>query len=151
MKKLTLSMFTAILITFTFNIKAQNIETTMKQIIEDAMIYVDTIEAHNYEVVRMEFDIVSSGQPKEAFRQLNSNYTYSIYVFGDFRFADIDITVFKDMNGHWQQVAKDNTSEANAIVTFRPESTGMYKINVIAYKFKKDYTVGHYGLIIFHE
>ena len=151
MKTITFSIFTFILLTFSLDIYAQNSETTMKPMIEDASVYIDTIEAHNYEIVRMEFDLVSASRPKETFRELHSDWTYSIWAFGDFRFEDIDITVYKDVNGKWEQVEKDNTSDNTAIVTFKPTSSGMYKIDVIAYKFKSDYTVGHYGLIIFHE
>lgn len=139
------------LLTLAMRVSAQNAETTMKPIMEDAMIYIDTIEAHNYEVVRMEFDLVSQSKNKETFRQMSSDYTYSVWVFGDFRFADIDVAVYQDMGGSWKQVAKDNSAESNALVTFKPEVGGMYKIEVIAYKFKPDYTIGHYGLIIFHE
>jgi hypothetical protein len=151
MKKITFFVFTAMLLTVAMRVSAQNAETTMKPIMQDAMIYVDTIEAHNYEVVRMEFDLVSKTKNKETFRQMSTDYTYSVWVFGDFRFDDIDVAIYQDMNGSWKQVAKDNSAESNALVTFKPEVDGMYKIEVIAYKFKPDYSIGHYGLIIFHE
>jgi len=151
MKKITFFVFTAILLTLVMRVSAQSIETTMKPIMQDAMIYVDTIEAHDYEVVRMEFDLVSKSKNKETFRQMSTDYTYSVWVFGDYRFEDIDVAVYQDVNGSWQQVSKDNSAESNALVTFQPKVAGMYKIEVIAYKFKPDYTIGHYGLIVFHE
>jgi hypothetical protein len=148
MKKLLLLIATCFLIIFSFKAKAQNPETTMRPMLEDALTYVDTIEKYGYEIVRMEFDLVTG--TKTTYRDLYSSLEYTIWAFGDYRIADIDIIVYKDVNGQWVQVQKDNSSESSASVKITPSATGKFRIDVIAYKFKEGYSAGHYGLMIFH-
>ena len=38
-----------------------------------------------------------------------------------------------------------------ATVTIKPRQNEEYKIVISVYKYNKDYNVGHYGLIVFHE
>ena len=57
-------------------------DSYMRNILEVAAPIVEYIEVENsQEIVRMEFDIVSSG-PKFTYRDLHSGYTYGICAFG---------------------------------------------------------------------
>ncbi len=123
----------------------------MCNILEVAAPIVEYIEVENsQEIVRMEFDIVSSG-PKFTYRDLHSGYTYGICAFGDYRIEDLDIKVYKDVDGEPVLVKKDIDSSDIAMIVVEPSSTGSYIIEISAYKFVEGYSVGHYGLIIFHE
>ena len=73
-----------------------------------------------------------------------------IVAFGDFRFRDIDIKVYRYVNGYWQLIEKDMDAESVAAVSITPSYTEEYKIEISAYSFESDYNVGHYGLIIAH-
>lgn len=151
MKRFSLFTTLAMIVLFSVSAKAQNPETTMKPMLEDAMIYTDTIEKYGNEIVRMEFDLVTSSKAKTTYRELYTSWEYTIWTFGDYRISDIDIAIYKDVNGKWVQIEKDNSSESSAFVKVKPSANGLYRIDVIAYKFKEGYTAGHYGLIVFHE
>lgn len=101
------------------------------------------------EIVRMEYDILRT--TKTTTRTLTNEYTYFIVAFGDFRFRDIDVKVYKNTYGEWQLVEKDADTNAVAAVSITPSQTCEYLIEITAYSFESDYEVGHYGLIIAHE
>lgn len=101
------------------------------------------------EVVRMEYDILRT--TKTTTRILSSGWTYAIIAFGDYRFKDIDVKVYRNVQGSWQLVDKDNDASAIAIVSITPQYEGEYLIEIAAYSFESGYEVGHYGLIIAHE
>lgn len=122
---------------------------SMKPILTDALAYINVAEDNGYEIVRMEFDIVSS--TKSTYRELQRGWTYGIIAFGDYRIDDIDIKVYKDINGTWTLIQKDNSAKPNAAVDITPVYTGMYRIDIVAYKFAPGYSAAHYGLLIFHE
>lgn len=102
----------------------------------------------NMEIVRIEYDILSTS--KSTIRTLTNGWTYMIVAFGDFRFRDIDIKVYRYVNGYWQLIEKDMDAESVAAVSITPSYTEEYKIEISAYSFESDYNVGHYGLIIAH-
>lgn len=103
----------------------------------------------NYEIVRIEFDILSS--TKSSIRTLSSGYDYTICAYGDERFKDIDIKVYVKQGGEWVYVDKDEDVSSTAVVSVTPSYTREYKIDITAYEFEPGYSVGHYGLIICHN
>lgn len=123
--------------------------TSMKPILTDALSYIQSAEDKNYEIVRMEFDIIN--ETKSTYRTLQEGWTYGVIAFGDYRISDIDIEVYKDVDGTWTLIQKDNDVAANASVVIKPSSTGMYRIDIIPYRFVSGYTAAHYGLLIYHE
>lgn len=123
--------------------------TSMKPILTDAINYIDSFEDKNFEIVRMEFDIIIDS--KSTFRTLQEGWTYAIVAFGDFRISDIDLLVYREISGSWVLIDKDKKAESNAVITIKPSITSMYKIDIEAYKFVSGYTAGHYGLLIIHE
>jgi len=124
--------------------------TSMAPIISQSIEIIKYIENDlGQEIVRIEFDILSS--TKSTIRTLSSGWTYGIYAFGDYSMADIDVRLYRKSGSSWVLVKSDATSDKTALVTIEPAYTGEYKIEISCYKFNQGYSVGHYGLIVFHE
>ncbi len=127
-------------------------DRSMKPILDDCKSLIDDIEKKNEEIVRMEFDIVKD--KKETFRTLTDAYTYGITAVGDYRIKQIGIELYSENytdSNTWTLVKVENAEKYYASVTVKPSSTKRYKIVVKALKFEDDNTVGHYGLLIYHE
>lgn len=107
------------------------------------------VEERNMEIVRMEYDIVSS--QKESFRTLSSDWEYLIAAAGDYRIADLDLALYREVNGQWVEVASDLRPQKAATVTFRPPENGQYRVIVRATRFNEGFTVGRYALLFMHE
>lgn len=123
--------------------------TSMEPILAAADPLVEKVEREGYEIVRMEYDLIFD--KKSTFRNLYKGWTYGIAAFGDYRIKDIDLTVYKERRGRWEKVEEDAENDDVATVSIKPRSDANYKIVISVYKFKKGYSVGHYGLLIFHE
>ena len=123
--------------------------TSMEPILARAEPLVKRIEAKDNEIVRMEYDLIFD--KKSTSRTLYDGWTYGIVAFGDYRIEDIDIAVYKKSRGEWKLVEKDAENDDEASVVIKPYRNEEYRIDITVYKFKKGYTVGHYGLLIFHE
>lgn len=132
-----------------FAAKAGN-GTSMVPIMEKADDIVNILENdQNQEIVRMEYDILFS--TKSTYRTLSSNWTYRIVAFGDYRFKDIDLKVYRKVNGQWVSVGSDSEESSIAMVSVSPKSEGEYRIDITAYSFVEGYSAGHYGLIVCHD
>lgn len=125
-------------------------ETSMAPILEEAVPIIETIEDSDLEIVRMEFDIVGE-TTKQSYRYLHEGWEYLIVAFGDFRVKDMDIKVYKDVDGTWVEITKDEDIDATAVVTVEPSYTAQYMIEIEVYEFEPGYSVAHYGLIVCHE
>ena len=148
MKKLFLALCFATLL-LPSKVKADD-GTSMFPIIRLTNELVSYIENDmNYEIVRIEFDILST--TKTSIRTLSEGYNYTICAYGDDRFKDIDVKVYVKQNGSWVEVEKDEDVSATAVVSVTPAYTREYKIEIKAYQFDSGYSVGHYGLIICHN
>lgn len=124
--------------------------TSMVPIYRDARTYIDYIEDDlDKEIVRIEFDILRTTKTTE--RTLSPGWEYGIFAFGDYTMADIDIKVYKKVFGTWTLIKSDTEDDRSAMVTISPTATEDYRIEISCYRFKGNYSVGHYGLIIFHE
>lgn len=124
---------------------------SMKPIINDVNDVVSAVESRGAEVVKIEFDIVST-DVKTSYRVLSSGWNYSIGVIGDYRSEDMDVEVYKQkVNGDYVLVASDTKSSNYAIVNIKPTEDAWYKFVIKCYKFKPGYTSCHYGLIVVHE
>lgn len=129
---------------------SQNSSTTMRSIINKSSEIVTFVENDmNMEIVRLECDILRT--TKTTTRILSQGWTYAIIAYGDYRFKDIDLKVYRNVQGSWQLVAKDNDSSATSVVSVEPQTEGEYLIEISAYSFEPGYEAGHYGLIIAHE
>ena len=123
--------------------------TSMEPIMAAAKPLVEEIEGGNYEIVRMEYDLIFT--EKSTYRTLFEGYTYGIVAFGDYRIKDIDISVYVKSRGDWKLFEEDAENDDVATVSIKPRIKEEYKIVISVYKFNKGYSVGHYGLMIFHE
>ena len=126
-------------------------ETSMKDIISTMNDYVEYLEdSLSQEIVHLQADII--GEDGVTFtRTLYDGWSYGIAAFGDWRVKDLDIIVYKDVDGQWVEITKDNKTDNNPVVSVVPSSAAKYLIELKIYKFKDDYTAAHYGMIIFHE
>jgi hypothetical protein len=125
-------------------------ETSMAPILEEAIPVIETVEGENLEIVRMEFDIIGE-TTKASYRYLHEGWEYAIIVFGDYRVKDMDVKVYKDVDGTWVEITKDEDIDPMAIVTVTPSYTAQYMIEIECYEFEPGYSVAHYGLIVCHE
>jgi hypothetical protein len=121
----------------------------MEPILARAEPLIEKIEKEDFEIVRMEFDIIST--EKETYRMLYKDWEYGIVAFGDYRIKDIDVAVYEKIRGKWKLVEKDAENDDEAMVTIKPYKDGEHKIEISVYKYNKDYSVGHYGLLVIHE
>lgn len=149
MKKL-LFLISFLFMTF-IGVSQTNIDKSMKPILVDATGIINAVEEKGFEIVKIEFDIITDVK-KDTYRVLSNIWTYRIFVFGDYRIEDIDLEVYKQNSDEsFTLVAKDNKAESFATIDLKPEELSWYKIVVKCYKFKPGYEVGHYGLLILHE
>ena len=123
--------------------------TSMEPILAAAKPLVEEIEGADYEIVRMEYDLIFG--EKSTYRTLFDGYTYGIVAFGDYRIKDIDVSVYVKSRGEWKLLEEDAEDDDVATVSVKPRIKEEYKIVISVYKFNKGYNVGHYGLMIFHE
>ena len=125
---------------------------SMKPIISDMKPVIDTVESRGWEVVKLEYDIVSTDS-KITYRILTTSWVYRIGVVGDYRTEDMDLEIYKQKSdGTYEFVAQDQKAPANFVyIDVQPTEITWYKFVVRCVKFKPGYTSCHYGLIIFHK
>jgi len=125
--------------------------TTMKDIMLEMASYVSYLEdSLDQEIVHLQADIIHEAGVSYT-RQLQEGFTYGIAGFGDWRVDDLDIIVYKDVDGEWVEIERDEEEDNLPTVVVEPSSDGVYRIELQVYKFSGDYSAAHYGLIIFHE
>ncbi len=66
--------------------------TSMEPILAAAKPLVEEIESEDFEIVRMEYDLIFD--KKSTYRTLYEGWTHGIAAFGNYRIKDIDITVY---------------------------------------------------------
>ena len=103
------------------------------------------------EIVHIQYDLVFDS--KETFRDLTTDWEYSIIAFADDGVKDIDLKVYiwDDLLEVWTLVAQDNATESIAMITYQPEETARHKIEVIVYEFIEGYSAARYGLFVVHD
>lgn len=125
--------------------------TTMKDIMLDLADYVVLLEdSLLQEIVHLQADIIGESGVSYS-RTLYEGYTYGITAFGDWRISDLDIIVYKDVDGQWVEIERDEEVDNQPTVFVEPSSSGTYSIDLEVYTWEEGYTAAHYGLIIFHE
>jgi hypothetical protein len=90
----------------------------------------------NYEIVRIEFDILTAQKTSTtSTRTLSRGYEYFICAYGDDRFKDIDLNVYIKRGNQWVLVDKDEDTSSVAVVTVTPTERSEYKFEISAYSF----------------
>jgi hypothetical protein len=112
---------------------------------------VNEFDNQEKEIVHIQYDLVFDS--KETFRDLTTDWEYSIIAFADDGVKDIDLKVYiwDDLLEVWTLVAQDNSTESIAMITYQPEETARHKIEVIVYEFNESYTAARYGLFVVHD
>lgn len=123
--------------------------TSMRPIMLSTDRIVSALEEKNYEVVRIEMDIVAGA--KETYRTLSDAWEYGAVAVADDRVEDLDIYVFKEVDGEWVEVTRDDTEDKIPAVTMKPSSTAAYKFVVSVPKYVEGFTAAHYALVIYHQ
>jgi hypothetical protein len=137
---------------FSLNISAQCVNGTKSYPIYKAGAQlVNELDNQEKEIVRIEYDLVFSS--KETFRNLSSDWEYTIMVFADDGVKDIDLKLYEydDLLEQWTMVKEDNAAESTASLVIQPTVTAQYKIEVIVYEFYEGYTAARYGLLVYHD
>ena len=124
----------------------------MYDLIKKGQLIISLLEGQDEEIVRAEYDLVHKNSPKTIIRTLSSNYTYTITGFAQSdRVEDLDIVVYKKIDGSWVEETKDTKTDATPMVRINPSYTREYKIVLKVYSWKSDYDVSCYGLIVSHD
>jgi vacuolar-type H+-ATPase subunit I/STV1 len=124
----------------------------MYDLIQTGQRIVSLLESHDEEIVRSEYDLIHKSSPKTIYRTLSSDYTYTITGFASSdRINDLDIVIYKKVNGEWVEETRDVESDATPVVSVKPSYTREYKIVVKAYSWKGGNEVSCYGLIVSHN
>lgn len=125
--------------------------TTMKDVIIEMAGYVAYLEdSLDQEIVHMQADIITEDGTTFT-RTLHEGWTYGVTAYGDWRIRDLDINVYKDVDGEWVKIVGDEASDNHPTVTVKPTNTGTYLIELKVYEFDGDYSAAHYGMLIYHE
>lgn len=106
-------------------------------------------DEYGYEVVHMEYDIITSS--KTITRRLTTPYTYTIVGFADDRVKDLDIIVYQRKGNAWKEVKRDEEEDSTPVVSFKPTASGDYRIEIKVYKYNPGASAAHYGLIFSHD
>lgn len=137
---------------FSMNLNAQCINgTDSYPIYKMGAQIVEDFDTEGFEIVRIEYDLIFSS--KETFRNLTSDWEYSIIGFADNGVKDLDVKVYEydELLEKWNLVDEDKSTEAYAIVNLKPSITALYKVEVIVYEFYEGYSAARYGLMFVHE
>lgn len=112
---------------------------------------VSVIDSLEYEIVRMEYDLIFT--KKESFRTLTSDWEYYIFAFADGGVKDLNMKLYglNEETNEWDFVASDMEEYENAYIVTKPPSTGNYKIVLEIAEFFEGYTAARYGLMYAHE
>lgn len=150
MRAILLSILFTLIVLFPAMMQADEY-TTMKNILIDMAGYVEYLEdSLEQEIVHLQADIITD-EGKSFTRTLHEGWTYGVAAFADWRVADLDITVYKDVDGQWVEVQKDEQTDNTPSVIIEPSQTGVYMIELSIYEFSEEYTAAHYGMLIYHE
>jgi hypothetical protein len=113
--------------------------------------YVEYLEdSLDQEIVHMQADIISD-EGTTFTRTLHDGWTYGVAAFADWRVNDLDITVYKDVDGEWVEIQSDDETDNTPSVVITPSQTGIYLLSLDVYEFAEEYTAAHYGMLIYHE
>ena len=137
---------------FSLNLKAQCINGVKSYpIYKMGAQLVEKLDNEGAEIVRIEYDLIFSS--KETFRNMTSDWEYTIIGFADDGVKDVDVKLYEydELLEKWKLVAEDKSSEAYAVVNYKPAVTALYKVEVIVYEFHEGYTAARYGLMFVHD
>lgn len=112
---------------------------------------VSQLDDQGNEIVRTEYDLIFTS--KDSFRNLTSDWEYTIVGFADNGVKDLDLKlyVWDESDEKWVFVNEDKDSESYAIIKVKPPVSALYKVEVIVYKFHEGYNAAQFGLLYVHD
>jgi len=127
------------------NVSAKGVEDVLSKIKATVALW----EIVDYTVANIDIDQLSKNSDTRSLtRKLYSGNKYQIIAIGDRNFTDVDLTVYKKVNGSWVNVGKDVDTSNVAIVELDCSYSTEYKFEVKAYSFAAGSGTGYYGLAI---
>jgi hypothetical protein len=123
----------------------------MQAIYLQAVKAIAEIEKDNFEIVRLEFDILTTTiTSRSIVRNLHPQYEYQLFAFSDDRIQGLEIELFVDRGGQWVSLAKDADNSA-AGITYRPSESAQFLIEVRVTSFSENYNAGHFAFLAAHD
>ena len=108
----------------------------------------------NFEIVSLQFDILTDNEYKWSYRTLYPGNRYVIYAAGEsFMIRDIDMKVMwqHPQTEEWTVVHEDNRENSTAIALAEPSEIPLrYAIGVKVASFQEGFKGGHYYIMIAH-
>lgn len=135
---------------FTDISSAQYSATTMQDILQtvnDKVIYLE--DDKDQEIVNITIDLIVGGGEKRVYRKLDPSFDYEIMVIGDRRISKTYLNVNRQSDEGWQNV--QSSSSKSPLIKITPPDYVQYEFIISVDEFKKDYTTGHFALIIYHR
>ena len=125
--------------------------TSMLPIMDDALPVIEYIEdSLAAEIVRIEYDLIFEGASKTTYRTLHDGYTYGVFVIGDYRVSQINMRLYKKIDGDWKLVDSTESDTETALLMIEPEEKSEYLFEIYADRFVENYNGGHYTILMFH-
>ena len=100
------------------------------------------------EIVRMEFDIIRD--TAISYRNMFPGYRYGIFVYGDYRIKELNLSVFQKNGAKWENISTGTIDKNTSLAWVEPKRPGLFTIKVYVNEFYGEFNGGHYGILIFH-
>lgn len=105
-------------------------------------------EKHKKQILSNEYQYIFDTQ--ELYKEFYEGFNYGLIVLGDNDVKDISLYIYSLENNDWQLVAKDENTDAIAMIDFLPQKSDLYKITIKVSLYDPD-KFGFYNLIIFQQ
>jgi len=126
-----------------------------REVMGAGSVMVSTMEKLDWEVVKIDMDLVGVGNDKQTIKKMSSNFSYIVSAVGQpSRIADLDLQVFYvGADGSTTLIASDNKIDNDPTVSFQPPVSGTYMIVIKAAKMVEgsEGAMGFYFLAIAHS
>lgn len=137
------------------NLKYADSRVLFREIMKIGAILVGIAEENDFEVVKVDIDLVGKRNAKQTLKVFSQEFAYTVSVAGSpSRIEDTDLRIYYvSDNGEKILVARDEKVDYVAAVSFSPTVSGTYLIETQAYKMKTGYenSMGYYFLVISHN
>lgn len=109
---------------------------------------IDLVHDNEYEVVRMELDILTTSiKERSVSRIMVDDYCYKIMAFSDGTVEDFNLYLYEE-----DKMIKSTASNDHvASIEYQPKENNIFTFYVTAEKFSNDNTAGYFCLIVCHD
>ena len=132
----------------TSNAQSDNIESIIPMM-NEVEPYLTNLENDFYTVSRVEIDLVHNSESAFIPLDLIGGRTYNILLVGEnHKIMDIDLKIHQKLNNEQMLLKYENNDDNMINITFQPEESSFYDIEVIAEKMYMGSDAGRYALIV---